>query len=436
MSIRSLGTASILAYFGLFYLLPLVLMEPLGPHTALRYEGDALLTGSVVLSVLALAFLFARSGIRLPTAWARRLPNIFEYEYLMLALVLLSLPVSWRFHSQFGVGFRYSGVGLANAGFVAQYMFLFKSFFFAFILYSFVCFLRGRRFSRMTRLVMLLSSVVWGLSANGSADIIWLAVALCMAVFGNSARHFFVSSKRQGTGALRQMLRDSSLIVVLLGVAFGIVLFGFANKSDVESALARFTADNLSSVVYYLYYRVSMFVASIESTLSYGFDWQFYARSIDVLGDMIGYRVRTIMGLEVIRPDLAGLNQLNYFEIYRYPSNMRSGASPGVIGSFLYLPFLPLNLILCSFYIAAVKNTYDRAASLGKSERLTVFTMFFMIFASFTLLHSPFESFLKVGPELLTALMILYALEKARCVDGERDRVTEPALRSPTGLPA
>ena len=416
MGIRKVGATSILAYFSLFYFLPLILMVPLGPHPVFNYSGDVLISGTIVLLVLTLSFLFARTGVRLPTSWAARLPNIFEYKAVLFVFVLISLPISIRFYSEFGAGFRYSGIGLSNAGFVAQYMFLYKSFYYPFTLYCFFCFLGGHGLSRSTRSILFVGSIVWAFSANGSVDIIWLVVALSLAIFGDAARHYFVTGARSKESFFRLFGRNVVLVLLLFGTAFGIVFFGFANKSGVEAAIARFNVDNILGVGYYLYYRFSVFLAPIERTLSYGIDWEFYARSIDVLGEMISYRIKAIVGIDVLKPELGGINQLNYFEIYNYPTNMRSGSSPGVIASFLYLPIVPVNLVLSSLYIAAVMNSYDRAAPLKHYERPTVFTMFFMIFASFTLLHSPLEAFLKVGPELLTAVMVLYAFAKARNV--------------------
>lgn len=429
MIVRKVGGAAIIAYFGLFYFLPVALMWPFGPHVNLKYDAEALLVATIVVFVFFLAFLFAKTGIRLPMAWARRLPNVFRYKLLLLLIVSVSLPVSVRFYNEFGAGFRYSGIGVASGGFVPQYMSLYKGFFFAYTLYWFVSILRGCAIDRSSRALLFVGAVVWGFSANGSADVIWLTVAVLVAVFGLKGRPYFVSNSAGRRTTMRDAVRGMLLVTLMLLSAFGVVLFGLANKSGLSDALNSFNTENLFFIGYYLYYRISMFVVAIETTISYGIDWQFYGRSIDVLSEMIGYRLRSLAGLDVVKPDLGGINQLNYFEVYRAPANTRSGASPGVIASFLYLPILPLNLVASAIYVAAIMNTYDRAAPLKSTERPTVFTMFFMIFASFALLHSPLEAFLKIGPELFATVLMLYALEKARHTEVRPEfAVAQPAL--------
>lgn len=412
---RTLGGAAILAYVGLFYLFPIGMSLVFAPSQALRYRGDTLLLACTVVGVLAVAAVLARTGVRIPNGWATRLPSIFSYNLLIAVFLGISLPISVRFAMEFGVGFRYSGVGLAAGGFVPQFMFLYKSFYYAFVIYAFLLVLNRVELKTPLRLLLLGSAVIWAFSANGSADIVWLGTALIIAVLGSSSRGLFLADA-SARGASAKLVRTFAILILAPGLAVGLVFFGFMNKQGVDSALSQFTVERLYVVFEYLHYRLSTFPASIEVVLAYGLDWEMYGRSIRVLWEMFSYRVGSILGFETLKPAIGGINQLNYYEIYAAPTNTRSGASPGVIGSFLYLPLLPLNLLLASLYIAAVINTFNRAARLVPGERPTLFTMFFMIFACFPLLHSPLEAFLKVGPELFTTLMFLYALKKAEIV--------------------
>src|SRR3546814_12768973 len=95
-------------------------------------------------AVLVSAAMFVPSGIRLPTRWTEQIPNIFEKKALLFFIGIASLPISIKFFSEFGAGFRYSGVGQTGGGFIAQYALLYRAFFFSFLLYIFLGILLGR----------------------------------------------------------------------------------------------------------------------------------------------------------------------------------------------------------------------------------------------------------------------------------------------------
>lgn len=404
----------VLGYFMLFYFLPTALLAFLEPHPYLVYDGNFLIIAIVITTLLGASFALSATGIRLPTAWARPLPNIFEHTPIVAGLGLLMLPISAKFHADFGSGFRYAAEGLSQSGTVPKLVYLYKAFFYPFIFYFFFKFCASGTLSKKYRALIALHTVNWIMCATGSGDMIWIAIALIMALLGDRGYRILINESVYGQTLLPLLIKRLFIIILLAGIALLIVFFGFANKMGFEEAANRFTGDGALLILNYLYYRISIFIASIEHALSYGaFNLDFYARSFAVLGDMIAYRFEAVLGLAHAAPRFEGMNHLNYFEIYALPANERSGASPGVIGAFLYFPIMPLNLFLCALYLAAVMNSLRRAAPLPGGRTPSMFAMFYLLIASYSLLHSPFEAFFKIGPELLTTLMFLYCFEKA-----------------------
>src|SRR3546814_10896320 len=106
-----------------------------GPHQQFNNAGHVLPVFLAVSAVLVSAAMFVPSGIRLPTRWTEQIPNIFEKKALLFFIGIASLPISIKFFSEFGAGFRYSGVGQTGGGFIAQYALLYGAFFFSFLLY-------------------------------------------------------------------------------------------------------------------------------------------------------------------------------------------------------------------------------------------------------------------------------------------------------------
>src|SRR3546814_19463349 len=94
------------------------------------------------------------------------------------------------------------------------------------------------------------------------------------------------------------------------------------------------------------------------------------------------YRAEWVLGLSPIKPEVGGINQMNYYDLFKYPTNDRSGSSAGPVGTFLYFPFFPVNLMVCAAYIAAVVNSYSRSAPMLSGSRPTFISIFFMFIIS------------------------------------------------------
>ena len=411
--IKTIGQAAIFGYFGLFYFLPTVLMAFYGPHVNFVNNGNAFLCAIISFMVFIFAFSFIyRTRIRIPTKWASPIPNFYENTWFILGVALVTFPIALNFRASYGSGFRYSGEELSASGFVPQYIVFYKALYYAYVFYWFLRILSGAKLSLSSRVGLVLHSVNWCLCANGAADVMWVGVAASIGIGTIRARRLFVVSmaERQAT---RGVLRKIFILFIFVFCILGVIFFGYVNKVGMDGAISLFTLSNANMIGYYLYYRLSVFVSSMEHLLSYGLDFDLYSRALNVLWDMVSYRFGVVLGVDVGRPEVTGLNHLNYYEIFSDPMRDRAGASPGVIGSFLYLPMLPFNLLFAAVYVGAVANSYTRSAPLGVGERPTIFAILFVTIASYSLFHNPIEAFIKIGPDVAKTFLILVALEKA-----------------------
>lgn len=413
---NNLGALAVLFYFCVFYFPGLLLLALIGPHPYFKYEGNVLLIYCVIVSTLFLAFLFTKSAMRLPTGWARRLPNIYENKVFTLALGVVMLPISVKFFLEFGMSFRYTGGGLASAGLIPQIVFLYKGVFFSYIIYGFLIIANGLPLGRQKRFLILLLSFNWALCATGSMEIIWLGVGLCLAVFGQKAAVvFFVDRNNQQGGLARSFCLQ--FIALFLGISLGccVIFFGFANKIGMDSALELFSGAGVVQILNYMYYRLSWLIPPIEILSAKElFDFRAYEAALGVLADSLSYRLGTVLGYDVAKSEYGGLNQLNYYSIYVNPANDRSGASPGPIGTFLYIPFFPFNVLAASTVLAALANSITRAAPLPSGRVPTIFAGLFLAIVASLILHNPIEAFVQIGPNLVLTFMFLYCLEKVR----------------------
>jgi len=385
-------------------------MFVMGPHANFKNPGNAWLLFFTVTAVLLLAQFLTKFRFSLPLRLLDRLPNIYQSKAFLFVTFVAALPVAMLFSTAHGIGFRYSSVPLSESGPLAIIATIYRPYFCSLVIYYFLLIISGVEVSKMQRVLALGHLVNWFLFANGSVDLLWGVVILVIGCFGNQARRFFVSNNRLNLGNL-----SKRIVVALLCclIAYGIVFFGFANKIGFDEAVLLFNSEFAGKILYYLYYRLAVFPSSLDLVLERGLDFDLYQMVFENELRNIGYRISIILQMPMARPDIEGLNRLNYLLLYTDPAAVSAGASPGPLASFAYFPALPLNLMLCSVYISIILNTYSRLIKVKIGERITVFTILFFIIINFAFLHNPISTFARVGPELFRTGVYLLAMSLA-----------------------
>lgn len=405
---KSISWGTTLPYFFIFYALPIMIMMIIGPHVNFTNPGRAWLLMVTLCSVLLLARFFSKLRIRLslPLNLFVNLPNIYRSNTFLFATFVAVLPTAVLFATSYGIDFRYSRNSLSESGLVAIAAVIYRPFFSSLILYYFLMIISSVDVTKTQRALILAHVSNWFLFANGAVDVVWAAVALMIGVLGNSARSLFVTNKQM---TLLSLVMGAIVGLVSVFVISGVVFLGYANKLGFDESIIIFREEFFERVLYYLYYRLSVFPSSLDLVLGHVLDFGLYVSALDTLFDNILYRLSVILQIPVARPEIESLNRLNYMLLFQMAdSNSNTGASPGPLASFAYYPMLPFNLIFCAAYIAIILNTYSRLIELRSRERLSIFAMLFFTILNFAFLHNPITAFTQIGPELFrTALYIL-----------------------------
>ncbi|WP_231872325.1 hypothetical protein, partial [Oleiphilus sp. HI0128] len=367
----------------------------------------------VLLWVGIFAFIFSRIKLSFPVNIFSKLPLIFENNFFTIVTGLVFLPLAVKFNADFGISFRYSGEQLSQSGVLPQVITLYKSFFVGFVTYCFILSLGKRELAPLCRLSLALHMVNWILCANGAVDVVWIFTALLIAAKGNNVDKYLLIGS-SGTNFFKTI----SVVLLSAAAVTGVVFFGYANKMGFEQAYLIFRDEFTGRVVYYLYYRLVVFTSSLDLILQQGFDLRANLLALELELDIFVYRLGKIIGFLYPRPEIEGINRLNYLSLYKYPIQDRAGATPGPLASFGYIPMMPLNFVLCGFYIAVVRNTYKKVFWLPKGCQPSMLSCLIFVLIGYTFLHNPISAFTKIGPELFKTLFFIYvfgmALRRAR----------------------
>lgn len=255
--------------------------------------------------------------------------------FLSFCFFLLAL----NFNLKFGLSFRHTQ-RVSDAGIQVMALYVLKPLVLYFIMrYSFVV-ARSERLSLAENLSVFLVFVGLILSITGSLQV--LPIGLCFLLL------FYP----------RVFEKDLNLVFIFkyfipaLFLAFATVFMGFANKVGISEAVA-LLLDNQSSIFNILIARTSSSFASgvILSVLSI----EGYGSLQGLLGiiQTLAYRLDILLPFDLSFDGeyLRSINRINYETIMVDPSVDRAGASPGLIGSFLYLPLYPLPLAFLFIYL-------------------------------------------------------------------------------------
>lgn len=412
---KNIGWSVIAPYFVVFYAVPLIMMAFLGPHLNFINNGNILLLLAVLIWVFIVSLVFSRINISFPVYILSRFPSVFESGFFLIAIGVLVFPLAIKFQSDFGISFRHSSQALSEAGFLPQFITLYKSFFVGLVTYGFILVLRRIELSMFLRLGLGVHTLNWTLCANGAVDVLWVFLGFTLAIKGSGAGKLLLTNMGE-KGYFKVFF-----VLLISGFAvFGIIFFGYVNKVGFDAAYEIFANEFASRVIYYLYYRLVVFVSSLDMILERGLDVQTNLLAVKLEYDVFMYRLGIIFDFFYAKPEVKGINQLNYLTLYRYPANETSGASPGPIASFGYMPFLPINFVLAGFYIALIRNTCRKVFSIPNDTIPTFFSMLIFILIGFVFFHNPISAFTKVGPEIFKTVFFIYvfamAIKKSRVI--------------------
>ncbi len=396
-------------YIFIFYLTPLFLYFGFGGHAnfipfVIGYEYFIfflLFFGTWFFSYLVFVGLIKVS--------VNRVINIFKFEYLWLCISFVSMVVGFYFKLNYGLDFRQSGDKLSDSGIIPKLVFLLKPVAISYFVYHMFCYHAIKQTGVVfLSKVLFLFFMIFTLIASFEMLIISLVVFQIVSVKG----FYRVFYSRVDIGFFNRYLKLVLLVMFGLLILSGVVFVGIANKTGMDDVGEYFSSnDVVSKLLYYLYYRLSIFNSSLAIYVSkFNFDFDLYFKSISIVAESFLYRVSILVGAAIERPELTNMNRLNYETIFVNLKDKEIGASPGVFASFSMLMPAYAAAILSGLYFSFISKVLNGFVVPGNQHRFSMIAVFLMIYYMFPFLHNPVNSFMSLGPEVFKAVLYLYVL--------------------------
>lgn len=311
---------------------------------------------------------------------------IFSISFLILSIL---------FSLKYNISFRHTS-RISDGGSLVYAIYLMRSLAVYAVLRMIINVTNGQAMRARDRLSVLLLAL--GLLSTTTSSL--QVLEFFMALFALQAKTGFLNKRFGFTGAMKMLL--PSLLILLL-----VVYFGVANKVGLRDAFF-FVRDSGFELLKNSLLRVSTsFVsgsyASLSSVQNF-LDFSVFEKNFSTFL----YRAQLLMAplhLEFEGDPINTVNRMNYLNISRETSLERAGASPGLIGSFLYLPFYPVSLFFAVLYVKLLVSRINCLFNYGATPSIFV-SICILIFLR-PLLESPLSIFVLIDPVFFTFLIAI-----------------------------
>jgi hypothetical protein len=111
------------------------------------------------------------------------------------------------------------------------------------------------------------------------------------------------------------------------------------------------------------------------------------------------------------RGDITHIARLNYTRTYWDQSPLKAGATPGLLASALYIPFLPFSILILSVYCGLFTSAISRAVHQTQLSMVGIFTLVLFCFPVF---ENPIDILIIFDPAVAYSLGLLLILRSFR----------------------
>jgi hypothetical protein len=216
-----------------------------------------------------------------------------------------------------------------------------------------------------------------------------------------------IFNKFRNRFSLKKVLSTSLIILSL----FSILFLGIANKIGVENAKLLTKETELRSIIFE---KVS--VRQSTAYVSFIIGFQNYVENVSFaerafLGQIenLSNRFVILLGRKPDKPEVWSINRLNYLKIFHQNDGPRTGTSPGLLASYFYIPFFPLNFVLLSLYVVYVL----RLLSLNIKHPFSVIGLLLVYFYMLGFFDSPVELINVIGPNFFYVIFVILGLKSS-----------------------
>lgn len=327
---------------------------------------------------------------------------------IVSAITFIGLSIPFAF--EYGFSFFHSGLYISDLPLWVIVLQAMKPFARLDLGYCTIKVMRGEKLSN-TDILATASYTVGGIiSLSGAIDVVFLVLGFLLLIKRGQIVMRAFTLPKNGQKSKKKWMAYLFLAASLPGVA----VIGFANKIGFERTYDLLSDENTAReyFIYPLVLRVSSshgsFVANAELPLS-----------VDEQAEIVSYPFNNMLWRGCIlfsdscpnRGDITHIARLNYIRTFWDQSPLKAGATPGLLASALYIPFLPFAVLLLSFYCSLFTAAMDRALARRKVPFAGVLTL--LLFA-FPVFENPIDLIVIFDPAVVYTLGLLFVLRSFR----------------------
>lgn len=413
-----------LFYIFLFYLIPFV------SHLFFREEYNlvfkktsSILPAFFIVTFIILLVLFERItvGVGRKLFYFNRIGEILEKKILNYCLLIALFLLSLNFFVNYNLTFRHTGgKTVSGEGFEIIILLALKSYFKAYTFFIILKIINSLEIKKHEYIICLLVSLSYILSIMGSLDILYIIIS------------FFIGMKRHKILFIKKdkkikLFAKVFKIFILIIIGLTIIFIGNANKTGTDEATKKFSDINQTTELYINTVRriSTWYISVIILGEKDPFDNERSFESLNGIFSNTSGRIQTIMGSKEDlneRHKVWSVNRMNYLQIFSMDTRERTGASPGLIASFFYIPYFPFNLLFMVFYTIFILRYFNQGFQYRNkqykfSNLLNIIILYYLI----PMFESPVDLINFIGPTfiysffffgLLDRIIVLAKLEK------------------------
>lgn len=413
----SIGSKVLFMYFALTYGLQSVLSIAFTYLYSGDYKGysEGLSWKIPMMFVVALAIFLGQAAIKgRKSAEVREKPTrksivvLVSFARTVAALTFIGLSIP--FALEYGFSFFHSGLYISDLPMWVIVLQAMKPLARLDLAYCTIKVMRGERLSNVD-LIATSSYTIGGIiSLVGAIDVVFLVLGFLLLIKRGQVVMRAFTMPKKGQRSKKRWMAYLFLAASLPGVA----VIGFANKIGFERTYDLISDENSvrEYFIYPLVLRVSSshgsFIANAELPLS-----------VEEQAEIVSYPFNNMLWRGCIlfsdscpnRGDITHIARLNYIRTFWDQSPLKAGATPGLLASALYIPFLPFAVFLLGFYCSLFTGAIDRALARRPVPFAGVLTL--LLFA-FPVFENPVDLIVIFDPAVVYTLGLLFVFRSFR----------------------
>ena len=145
------------------------------------------------------------------------------------------------------------------------------------------------------------------------------------------------------------------------------------------------------------------------------FDNERSYESLDGIISNTSGRLKTIIDTNAYTEDkkkVWSVNRMNYLQIFDMDTRERTGASPGLVASFFYIPFFPFNFLFIVFYTIFILRYFNKGFQNNITYKFSPLLNIIILYFLIPMFESPVDLINFIGPTFIYTLFFFGLLDR------------------------